>query len=64
MLRVKDPDREVGYCEFVESLKKRLQVAYEAATVQADKSRTRQKQNYDVRIRGSVLETGDRDFRI
>ena len=51
---------EVGYTRFVSDLKDRLQESYRLASTAANKARSRQKKYYDVRVRSSMLETGDR----
>ena len=46
--------------DFVDKLKSRLTFAYKAATKEAAKNARRQKTAYDQRVRGAVVETGDR----
>ena len=54
-------DRKTGeeYCEYVEKLKQRLELAYKIASEQAAKSAGRYKKSYDFRARESVLKQGD-----
>jgi hypothetical protein len=41
-------------------LKDRLSQAYHLATEAAQKAREKQKEGYDIRIRGAVIKPGDR----
>ncbi|XP_063438199.1 uncharacterized protein LOC134719148 [Mytilus trossulus] len=46
--------------KYVEQLKDRLRKSYELALRSAEKAQSRQKKGYDEKIRGAVLNTGDR----
>ena len=46
--------------DYVKAMKKRLEESYRLANRSADASRTKQKKYYDLKVRGSVLEPGDR----
>ncbi|KAK3086508.1 hypothetical protein FSP39_019394 [Pinctada imbricata] len=46
--------------KYVEELRDRMKKAYEVATASAQQARSRQKENYDYRIRGSNIKEGDR----
>ena len=45
---------------YAEGLRKRLQESYEIATETTKKSQGRQKGGYDLKVRGAVIEPGDR----
>ncbi len=49
-----------GYSQYVGALRKRLQDSYQLASSEANKARKRQKTNYDTKVRGVVVEPGDR----
>ena len=49
-----------SYTKFAESLRNRLRDSYKLATAEADKARQLQKKNYDLRVRGTTIEVGDR----
>ena len=46
--------------KYIESLKSKLQFSYNLAQESIRKSQRRQKQNYDLKVRGAVIQTGDR----
>jgi hypothetical protein len=52
--------KQQNHCDYVKSLRKRLEDSYALATKKADESRKHQKKNYDRRVRGGVVEPGDR----
>ncbi len=60
VLGVPEEDEETEYGEYVDSLKSRLQHAYDLAGEEAKKSQKHQKKHYDKKVRGSVVEVGDR----
>jgi hypothetical protein len=45
---------------YVADLKQRLQDAYKKASEATERAQGRQKQQYDQRVRGALLEPGDR----
>ena len=49
-----------SYTDFVKSLRKRLEDSYRIASEAADHSRAQQKKLYDSRIRGAMIQVGDR----
>ena len=49
-----------SYTDFVKSLRRRLEDSYRLASEAADLSRAQQKQLYDSRIRGAMIQVGDR----
>ena len=49
-----------SYPEYVKSLKKRLEHAYQLASKRIDNAQKNQKDNYDKKIRGATIEVGDR----
>ena len=54
-----DPEKK-DHSKYITELRERLKHSYELATKEAEKSRDKQKQNYDVRARAAVLQPGDR----
>ena len=60
VLGVPEEEGQPTYCKYVEALRKRLQEAYKLATAEIEKAQSRQKRNYDRKVRGAVLEAGDR----
>ena len=46
--------------KYIESLKSKLQFSYNLAQESIRKSQRRQKQNYDLKVRGAVIQSGDR----
>ncbi|KAK3093626.1 hypothetical protein FSP39_018280 [Pinctada imbricata] len=46
--------------KYVENMKERLRTSYKLASEAAKKAQDRQKEHYDLRARGAVLEVGDR----
>ncbi len=55
-----ESDRCKNYTQYIEDLRKNLNHAYSTASQIAQKSRERQKQNYDLKARSAHLEPGDR----
>ncbi|XP_046559933.1 uncharacterized protein LOC124268954 [Haliotis rubra] len=55
-----EPGNTGSMLKYTESLKKRLQQAYELATEKAKTSQKKQKVNYDQRARAAILDIGDR----
>lgn len=49
-----------SYSSYISDLKQRLRDAYRVTTKVADKARKKQKMVYDAKIRGAVLQLGDR----
>ena len=49
-----------SYPEYVKSLKKRLEHAYQLASKRIDNAQKNQKDNYDKKIRRATIEVGDR----
>ena len=45
---------------YVDALKHRLKAAYELATQEAHKARVRQKETFDHKVKGAVMEPSDR----
>jgi transposase InsO family protein len=48
------------YTKYVEDLRTRLRKSYELATTKSRASQRHQKDNYDLRIRGAIVQPGDR----
>jgi transposase InsO family protein len=59
-LGIGDQSDDIDLPKYVDSLRKRLKEAYKIATRHADAARKKQKSNFDLRIRGALIEPGDR----
>lgn len=55
-----EDEEEKSHTQYVTELKKKLRDAYNMANREAERSRGKQKANYDKRVRAGVLELGDR----
>lgn len=51
---------KVSHSEYVKKLKESLQESYRLAIEQSDRTAQRNKQRYDLRVRESILESGDK----
>ncbi|KAK3091744.1 hypothetical protein FSP39_022296 [Pinctada imbricata] len=49
-----------GLTKYIDDLRERMKTAYERATASAQEARSRQKENYDYKVRGSNIKEGDR----
>ena len=55
-----DIEKTKSYPDYVDKLKQRLAFAYDTASKEVRKNAEKQKQFYDLRVRQSTLEPGDR----
>jgi hypothetical protein len=56
----RDQQESQSYHEFVQALKKRLEYAYGVASSSISGSQKEQKRKFDLKVRGAVVEVGDR----
>jgi transposase InsO family protein len=59
-LRFPEESERVSYTEYADSLRRKLDYVYKLVTEHAQKSSRHQKKHYDTRVRGGVLQVGDR----
>ena len=55
-----ESDTKTSYETYMNKLRDRLKNAYELETTSANKSREKQKENYDVRTRAAIIQVGSR----